>query len=80
MKTRLDRIYETINGLVALGIPANQWRLDTAKKGIGFPRLYVPVAFRDAVQSTPQGGDWTRKAFETIAMAGTKYHQGYIYG
>jgi len=74
METRLDRIHKATERLEAIGIPANQWRIDTAKHGTGFPRLYVPVAYRPyAYANTPAMA-------REISGSGASYYCGYIYG
>jgi len=45
--TRLEKLHKAIGSMENHGIPANEWRIDTAKSGIGFPRLYIPVEYRE---------------------------------
>ena len=66
METRLDRIMAAIDRLEKSSLPATKWRLDTAKTGIGFPRLYVPVKYRGQVRK--------------ILTGPSVYCRGYIYG
>jgi hypothetical protein len=65
--TRIEKINAAIEELKKNNIPADEWRIDTAKSGMGFPRLYVPRKFQTTIA-------------KFIFSVNIKFYGDYIYG